>query len=70
MPDQVNTKISNDEYENLISQTFGEKSFKDKTIVKGKVVSVENDTVIIDVGLKSEGRIPISAQESTLLISL
>ena len=60
MPDQVNTKISNDEYENLISQTLGEKSFKDKTIVKGKVVSVENDTVIIDVGLKSEGRIPIS----------
>ena len=60
MPDQVNTKISNDEYENLISQTLGEKSFKEKTIVKGKVVSVENDTVIIDVGLKSEGRIPIS----------
>ena len=30
MPDQVNTKISNDEYENLISQTLGEKIFKDK----------------------------------------
>ena len=29
MQDRINTKISNDEYENLISQTLGKKSFKD-----------------------------------------
>jgi len=60
MQDQINTKITNDEYENLINKTIGKKSFKEKTIVKGKVVSIENDSVTIDVGLKSEGRIPIS----------
>src|ERR1700751_1239191 len=28
------------------------------TVVKGRVVAVENDAVLIDVGLKSEGRVP------------
>jgi ribosomal protein S1 len=30
---------------------------KDK-VIKGKVIAIEKDVVIIDVGLKSEGRIP------------
>jgi small subunit ribosomal protein S1 len=30
-----------------------------KTVVTGKVVAIENDVVIIDVGLKSEGRISL-----------
>ena len=29
------------------------------TVVKGRVVAVENDMVLVDVGLKSEGRIPL-----------
>src|ERR1700751_3299446 len=29
------------------------------TVVKGRVVAVENDAVLIDVGLKSEGRVPL-----------
>ena len=33
---------------------------KEKTIVSGKVISVENDLVTIDVGSKSEGRVPVS----------
>ena len=32
----------------------------EKTIVNGSVVSFDNDIVTIDVGLKSEGRIPLS----------
>ena len=57
---QTNQKISNSEYEALISKTLNSNTIKEKTIVNGKVVSIENDMVIIDVGLKSEGRIPIS----------
>tara|TARA_Y100001970_G_scaffold105870_1_gene132620 strand:+ start:7619 stop:9316 length:1698 start_codon:yes stop_codon:yes gene_type:complete len=53
-------KISNEDYENLISQTFKDSLVKEKTIVSGKVISVENDLVTIDVGAKSEGRIPLS----------
>ena len=29
------------------------------TVVKGRVIAVENDAVLIDVGLKSEGRVPL-----------
>ena len=57
---QTNQKISNAEYAELISKTLSTNFIKEKTIVNGKVVSIENDIVIIDVGLKSEGRIPIS----------
>ena len=59
MPVQ-NQKISNSEYEALISKTLSENSIKEKTIVSGKVISVDNDIVTVDVGLKSEGKIPMS----------
>jgi len=57
---QINQKISNSEYETLISKTLNTNFIKEKTIVKGKIISIENDVVIIDVGLKSEGRVPIA----------
>jgi len=57
---QTNQKISNSEYEALISKTLNTNFIKEKTIVNGKIISIENDIVIIDVGLKSEGRVPIS----------
>ncbi len=53
-------KLSNEEYEALIAKTFEGTIVKEKTIVTGKVVSIENDLVTIDVGSKSEGRIPLS----------
>ena len=54
------SKISNEDYESLISKAFDTTFVKEKTIVKGKVISVENDLVTIDVGSKSEGRVPLS----------
>ncbi len=33
---------------------------KEGTVVKGKVVGMNNDVIVIDVGLKNEGRIPVS----------
>ena len=60
MEKTLSKKLSNEEYEALISKTFEGTLVKEKTIVSGKVVSVENDLVTIDVGSKSEGRIPVS----------
>ena len=54
------SKISNTEYENLITKSLNLENNKEKSIVDGKVIAIENDVVIVDVGLKSEGRIPIS----------
>ena len=53
-------KLSNKDYENLIAETFKDTLVKEKTIVSGKVISVENELVTIDVGSKSEGRVPLS----------
>ncbi|MFK7973911.1 MAG: 30S ribosomal protein S1 [Rickettsiaceae bacterium] len=33
---------------------------KEGTVVKGQVVEVTNDIIVVDVGLKNEGRIPVS----------
>ena len=52
--------ISNTQYEELISNSFDSKENKEKSIVDGKIVAIENDMVIVDVGLKSEGRIPLT----------
>ena len=54
------SNISNNEYDELIKKNFGLKTNKEKSIVSGKVVFVDKENVIVDVGLKSEGRIPIS----------
>ena len=60
MSQQSNNKISNSEYDELISASLNNSSAKEKSIALGKVVSIENEIVTIDVGLKSEGRIPLS----------
>ena len=53
-------KISNSEYDTLISNSLKKSSAKEKSIATGKIISIENEIVTIDIGLKSEGRIPLS----------
>ncbi len=60
MDQQAQTKISNSEYDTLIDNSLKNSSAKEKSIATGKIISIENEVVTIDVGLKSEGRIPLS----------
>ncbi len=60
MMEQVNNKLSNSDYDKLISDTLNETSAKEKSIASGRIIAIENDIVTIDVGLKSEGRIPLN----------
>ena len=60
MSEQINNKISNSEYETLVADSLKNSSAKEKSIATGKIISIDNDIVTIDVGLKSEGRVPIS----------
>ena len=53
-------KISNSEYDILITNSLKNSSAKEKSIATGKIISIENEIVTIDIGLKSEGRIPLS----------
>src|SRR5271156_2627006 len=43
----------------LLDESLGVSSSLEGTVVKGRVIAVENDAVLIDVGLKSEGRVPL-----------
>ncbi len=60
MSQDINNKITNSEYDSLIADSLKNSSAKEKSITTGKVISIENDVVTIDVGLKSEGRIPLN----------
>src|SRR6266850_7735175 len=43
----------------LLNESMGVANSLEGTVVKGRVISIENDIALIDVGLKSEGRVPL-----------
>src|SRR3712207_5632313 len=49
-----------DDFAALLNETLGgeDASFEGR-VVKGTVTAIENDMAVIDVGLKSEGRVPL-----------
>ena len=57
-----NTSAADAETENfadLLAESFGENTNIEGSVVRGFVIGMEGDAVIIDVGLKSEGRVPL-----------
>ena len=49
----------NENFADLLAESFDESVTIEGSVVRGIIVSVDKDAVIIDVGLKSEGRVPI-----------
>ncbi|WP_029418171.1 30S ribosomal protein S1 [Brevundimonas bacteroides] len=49
---------SRDDFAALLDQSLGGRDLGEGQVVHGRVVGVEKDIIIIDVGLKTEGRIP------------
>lgn len=43
----------------MLDESFGGGDLGEGTVIKGRVVAVENDLAVIDVGLKTEGRVPL-----------
>ncbi|MBY0500823.1 MAG: 30S ribosomal protein S1 [Alphaproteobacteria bacterium] len=43
----------------LLEESFGQAESIEGRVITGKVIAIENDVAIIDVGLKSEGRVPL-----------
>ncbi len=46
-------------FANLLEESFVEGEMTEGSVVKGTVISIENDSALIDVGLKSEGRVAL-----------
>ncbi len=48
-----------DEFAAMLDESFDGEEALEGTVVKGKIISIENDLAIIDVGLKTEGRVAL-----------
>ncbi|MFN3231410.1 MAG: 30S ribosomal protein S1 [Alphaproteobacteria bacterium] len=48
-----------DEFAALLDESFSERNAVEGSVITGKVIAIENDLAIIDVGLKAEGRVPL-----------
>jgi len=57
MADDIQFNPTVADFEALLNESMGGRDFAEGTVVKGKVVAIEKDFAIIDVGLKTEGRI-------------
>ena len=51
--------ILEENFSQLLEESLSKFKYKEGQIIKGTVLSIVNDTVVVDVGLKSEGRIPL-----------
>jgi len=50
---------SGENFSELLGEYVGDNERFEGRVVKGTVLAVENDMVLVDVGLKSEGRVPL-----------
>jgi small subunit ribosomal protein S1 len=59
MADDMGMSPSRSDFEALLDESMGGGDFAEGTVVKGRVAAIEKDFAIIDVGLKTEGRISV-----------
>ncbi|MBJ7577292.1 30S ribosomal protein S1 [Devosia sp. MC532] len=51
--------VTKDDFESMLLDSFVDNDAAEGTVVRGRVVAIEKDLAIIDVGLKTEGRVPL-----------
>ncbi|MGZ0189957.1 MAG: S1 RNA-binding domain-containing protein, partial [Alphaproteobacteria bacterium] len=53
------TAMMGEDFASMLEDSLTEMSGFEGTVQKGVVIALENDTALIDVGLKAEGRVPL-----------
>ena len=48
-----------DDFAALLEESFGRNEMAEGSVIKGKVVAIEKDDAVIDIGLKTEGRVKL-----------
>ena len=51
--------VGKESFAALLDESLGQAKSLEGTVLKGTVVSVDSDSAIVDVGLKSEGRVAL-----------
>ncbi|HEV2363129.1 MAG TPA: 30S ribosomal protein S1 [Caulobacteraceae bacterium] len=59
MADDLTMNPTREDFAALLDESMGAGEFAEGTVVKGRVAAVDKDYAVIDVGLKTEGRIPV-----------
>ena len=55
----VKSNPTREDFGALLDETLNDNNFFEGAVVQGRVVGFEKDFIIIDVGLKTEGRVPV-----------
>ena len=55
----VSLTPTREDFETLLAESYSDNPATEGSVVKGRIVSIENDFAIIDVGLKTEGKIAV-----------
>jgi small subunit ribosomal protein S1 len=50
---------SREDFAALLDESYGQNEAFEGSVVKGRVVGIEKDVAVIDLGLKTEGRVPL-----------
>jgi small subunit ribosomal protein S1 len=50
---------TSEDFAALLEESFAHSDIEEGSVVKGKIVAIEKDMAVIDVGLKTEGRVPL-----------
>lgn len=50
---------SREDFAKLLDESFDQGNLQEGSVIKGTVVGIEKDLAVIDVGLKTEGRVPL-----------
>jgi small subunit ribosomal protein S1 len=56
---------SGEDFAAMLEESLVNRKGLERTVIKGTVMAIENDTVVIDVGLKSEGRVSLKEFSAT-----
>jgi len=55
----ITANSTSENFAELLDQSFQEMASIEGSVVSGTVLSIEKDMILIDVGLKSEGRVSL-----------
>ncbi len=71
---EKNMNPSQDDFAAMLEDSFAHTAPIEGSVVRGRITAIENDFAIVDVGLKTEGRIPLSeftltGQQATIAVN-
>jgi small subunit ribosomal protein S1 len=55
----ISSTSSREDFAKLLEESFDDGRLQEGSVIKGTIVGIEKDVAVIDVGLKTEGRVPL-----------